>query len=658
MNMGIRQKFYVLAGLSALLVAIIAIVGFVTSRSIVAGNVESELNTTVEAQRNLIDGWVKEKGSSVTHVANLISDMNGDMNLIKRRGNVAVATSDKEIIEMTFGLEDGYFVGYVNGEITGQVDPRQRPWYQLAKSKPGTSYTEPYIDTFTKQLIFSAAAPITANGTFIGATCNDIALNTLTNQVNLLKYHGEGIGFILDRSGNIIATNGRAAVMSNIRNVDGIGQNFDTMLSKGEGYVTITRDGEEQIFAYATIPSTGWIVGLTAPSDVVFAELYSLRNIYIALFIVSFLLMMALCARVAVSIVSPVAKLQRHASQMAEGNLNLEDLPVESDDEIGHMTGAFNHMLRHLRKLISQMMTSSEQLAAASEQLTASAQQSADASVQVAETVADVETSMQQQLDDVNKTKESMDVVFRDIEQMSDKAISVSEATTKTSDSAQRGSELMKDAIEKIQNIEVSVSAAATVIKKLGENSKQIGEIVEAISSISDQTNLLALNAAIEAARAGEAGKGFAVVADEVRKLAAATRESAEQIRNRIGSVLSDTDNAVHSMESGTADVKLGTEAISAVGEQFNSILQMVESMRTEMQGIMESVDTVSGGATNIVNAVDSIDTVSHKTADDTRTISESTQTQSASNEEIAAASQSLAKLATDMRVTIGAFKI
>ncbi|MBR1420470.1 MAG: methyl-accepting chemotaxis protein [Selenomonadaceae bacterium] len=656
--MGLRQKFYVLAGLSALLVAIMAIIGYNSSSSIIRKNVEAELAMMVESEKNLLNGWLKEKGASATHQANLLSSMNGDINQLRRRENLSLTLNDPELIEMTVGMEDGFFMGYHYGDATGKIDPRQRPWYQMAKSAGTTVFSDPYVDSFTNKTIVSAVAPFTANGSFFGAVCSDITLDELKNQVQNLKYYGEGIGFIVDNNGNILATNGQAAVMSNIRDIDGLGDQFSTIQSKESGFLTLIRNGEEQVFSFSKIPAANWYVCLSVPDDIVHAEIYQTRWIYLALFVGSFILMMILCGKIAVSVVAPISELKDQAAQLAEGNLQLQDLRIDTDDEIGQMTDAFNRMKNNLHKVITQMVTTSEQVAAASEQLTASAQQSADASVHVAETVAEVETNMEKQLGDIDQTKQNVDVVFKDIEQMSDRSISVSEASIKTSDAAHRGSELMQAAIDSMKNIETSVISAAGVVKKLGENSKQIGEIVEAITGISEQTNLLALNAAIEAARAGEHGRGFAVVAEEVRKLATASRESAEQIRDRIGSIQNDTEEAVRSMESGTADVRAGTDAISEVGAQFNSIMDMVQGIRKEMEGIMASVDTVSDGTTHIVEAVDSMDTVSRKTADDTKTISNATESQSASNQEIAAASQSLAKLATDMRVTIGTFKI
>ena len=169
---------------------------------------------------------------------------------------------------------------------------------------------------------------------------------------------------------------------------------------------------------------------------------------------------------------------------------------------------------------------------------------------------------------------------------------------------------------------------------------------------------MLALNAAIEAARAGEHGKGFAVVADEVRKLAAQSQESAEQIKIRIDSIQGDTEEAVESMQAGTAEVKHGTDAIHEVGEQFGRILAMVNDIQSQMTAINSSVNTVTKQAETIVGMVDEIDEISKKTSEHMKTISAAAEEQSASNEQIAAASQALSNMASDMQDAVGQFKI
>ena len=473
-----------------------------------------------------------------------------------------------------------------------------------------------------------------------------------------MTYHNEGTSIIFDKNGLILSTNGDAQLNSNIKELKGVGEHYNEMVTNGSGYFEMESRRGHEIFAYSTIPTTKWVIGLAVSYDLVFEPANHLRNLFIICSVVGVLLSFAVCGRTAASIISPLAALEHHAKQLAQGNLRIKDLPILFDDEIGSLTSAFNDMSYSLRKLITQMSTTAEQVAASSEELTASAHQSADAAVHVAETVGDVSNDIAMQMQSVDGAKANVDVVFGDVQLMAEKATNVAVSTDKTAEAAKIGQQLMNEAVSKMKSIETSVMASAEVVRRLGENSKEIGSIVEAIAGIADQTNLLALNAAIEAARAGEHGRGFAVVSEEVRKLATASQESAEQIRARIESIQAATEEAVTSMKSGTDDVNAGTEAIRNVGVQFKAIMEMVDGIKGEIDSINNSVMTVSDGAHNIVQAVETIDKTSKTTEQRTQQISSATESQSASNEEIAAASQALANLASEMQTAIGQFKI
>ena len=580
------------------------------------------------------------------------------MALLKTKGILGTATSDKEILEMTMGLEDGYFYCYYAGDLTGKVDPRGRLWYKTAKETGKATFTEPYVDVNLNKLVVSVCTPFKANGQFIGASCLDISLDALGDLAKRMKYHSDGAGIITVAGGEILATAEFGESGKNFKDIDGLGAHFGDMVKNGSGYFETTIDGEDMVFAYSTVPATGWIMGITVPYDKVFAPLRSLKILFIGLTILGLVSGFGICLIFAGKITTPVTKLEEYAIQLANGNLKMNDLPVTSGDEIGALTNEFNLMKANLRKVISKMSTNSEQVAAASEELTASSQSSADASVHVAEIVNEISESVNQQMNDINAAKDNIDVIFTDIKEVEEKSRIVADTSNKTFVAAQKGSELMGLAVQSMARIEKSVMASAEVVKKLGENSQQIGQIVEAIAAISEQTNLLALNAAIEAARAGEHGKGFAVVAEEVRKLAAQSQESAEQIKIRIDSIQNDTENAVEAMQSGTTEVKQGTGAIHEVGEQFARILSMVNDIKAQMDKINSSVQTVAKQAGTIVEMVDEIDELSKKTDDHMKTIISSTEEQSASNEEIAAASQALSNMAGDMQDAVGQFKI
>ena len=659
MNLTLIQKFRLISVIAGALISIVSIIGYYMSDKGLSETLEREISAIIDARGNELDGWLGRKAASAEYAANMFTALNGDMARMKTREMLAIATSDKDILEVTVGLNDGFFCSYNAGDYTGQLDPTSRPWYKNARDLNKVLFTDAYIDVYTNKLIVSAAAPIKANGQFIGSMCNDISLDVLDEQVKKIDYRGQGYGIIIERTGKVLATT-LPDPKEDVKDMASLSPYFNEMLSNPTGHFNLPADGNlgDRFFVYTTLENTGWLLGISVEKDFVYGVSNQLRIIYLALTIIGLGLMLLIFRQMAFSITRPIVELEKHATELAKGNLKMPDVEVRTADEVGSLAGAFNAMSKNLRNLITKMANTSSQVAAASEQLTASAQQSADTSVHVAESVGDVSNNMSRQLDDINAAKQNVDVVFNDIGQMSEKTTLVTQSSNDTADAAQRGSQLMEVAVQKMANIEKSVMSSAEVVKKLGENSQQIGQIVEAISGIAEQTNLLALNAAIEAARAGEQGRGFAVVAEEVRKLASESQTSAEQIREKILGIQNDTNNAVEAMESGTNDVKEGTDAIREVGEQFHRIMERVDDIRQQMAGIGTSMKKVSQGATEIVAAVDSINAVSQATSENTQTISSATEEQSASNEEIAAASQALSNLANEMQEAVGKFKI
>lgn len=656
--MGLRQKFIALSGVMGLLMAVVAITGYIVASRELNQSVDSELRATISREVMELDGWLREKKAFGVATTNYMTSLNGNYDIMHNKSTLGTTISDKEILEMTGGTEDGWWMGFYTGDKTGKRDPRQRPWYKQAKAQDKVLFTEAYVAASTGKLVVSVAAPVKADGNFIGATCVDISLDAITEQVNKMKYHGEGTGIVMEKSGNILATSGAGEQMTNFTEIDGLGSHFDEMVKNGEGYFEANINGEDQVFAYQTVPSTGWIMGISVPSSFVFAALSNLKTMFTLLTVIGLALTAFVCLNFAGRITKPVSMLEEHATQLANGNLTLKTLPVESNDEIGALTGSFNTMSTNLRKLITNMASTSEQVSASSEELTANAHQAAQAATNVAETVTEVAEGMEKQLQHVDGTRNNVDRVSTDIENMTAEAQEVAADTVETADAARQGEALMKTATERMQGIEQVVRQLEGVVQKLGDNSQQIGQIVETIANIADQTNLLALNAAIEAARAGDAGRGFSVVAEEVRKLAEQSSVAAEEIKNRIGSVQADTNAAVNAMQKGTLEVQQGAEAVQSVGVQFSKIMEMVTSIEQKMHSISKSANTVADEAKNIVTAVDNIDDVSRVTSNHTQTISAAAEEQSASSEEIAAASQALANMATEMQNAIGKFKL
>jgi Methyl-accepting chemotaxis protein len=331
---------------------------------------------------------------------------------------------------------------------------------------------------------------------------------------------------------------------------------------------------------------------------------------------------------------------------------------LEDQSEFGSVSRAVDEMKNNVNSLIKQLGDAAQQLSASSEELTANAEQSAQASNQVAGSVTTVAEGAQKQLSLTEQANEIVHQISSAIQQVADNTGIVSDSAEKTASKANDGEGAIKKAVSQMKIIEEKTNDTAMVICELEEKSKQIGQIVDAISNISGQTNLLALNAAIEAARAGEAGRGFSVVAEEVRKLAEQSQAAAKQITGLINEVQLKTNSAVEFMVMGKKEVDAGTQVVSMAGSSFEEILGMVRVMTLQISEISKSIADITSGTQKMVQAVDTIDQEGKKASEQTQTISAATEEQSASTEEIASASQHLASIAEDLQKAIQRFKI
>lgn len=374
----------------------------------------------------------------------------------------------------------------------------------------------------------------------------------------------------------------------------------------------------------------------------------------IIIFLGAFIATLYLARRIA----RPLSAVAQSAKDIANGNLILSTIHYQANDEIGDLVKAFSAMTGHLRTLVTQVAKSSEQVAAASEELTASSEQSAQAAGQVAETITNVATGATHQVDAVEEAVSIVQEMTTGINHIASNAHKVSDKSSETARAAAAGSEAVLQAASQMQTIKNSVTQSAQVVEKLGQRSQQVGEIVDVISGIAGQTNLLALNAAIEAARAGEQGRGFAVVADEVRKLAEQSHEAAQKISTIIRDIQTETTIAVTSMNQGTTEVTRGTEVITATGDRFTFIVTMVEQLNREIQEISIATDELSASSKTVVHSVNGIRTVASETAADTQTISAAAEEQSASMEEIASSSQALSHMAGELQSVISKFRL
>ena len=350
--------------------------------------------------------------------------------------------------------------------------------------------------------------------------------------------------------------------------------------------------------------------------------------------------------------------IQTALNKVRDGDFRITPRTFTQNDEFGALADSLADMRENVNKLLKNIHQSSETVASSSQELTASSDQSAQVTNNIAQSISDVAAMNEQQSDSVNTTFSAVKQISANIEEIASNANIASSNAEAASKEAGDGGNSIRTAISQMESIEKVVSESAAVVNELGEHSKEIGMIVETITGIAEQTNLLALNAAIEAARAGDQGRGFAVVAEEVRKLAAESQEAAEKIANLIGTIQSQTENAVQSMNAGTSEVKKGSAIVKKSGIAFNHIIELNNGVAKQVKGIAQTTEEVAKASTNVTNAIQNVEQASKKVADQTQTVSAATEEQSASMEEIASASQNLAEIAQKLNEDVNSFKV
>ena len=345
------------------------------------------------------------------------------------------------------------------------------------------------------------------------------------------------------------------------------------------------------------------------------------------------------------------------ARHIAGGDLRSK-IMLDGDDEFAHIAHQFNTMVESMQKMIRKIKTTATEVAGSSEELTANANQSAQVTQNVAQSITEVAEAAEKQMAIVTKSNETIDNFQQGLEDVIVNQRRAREQTQATAEKAAQGNAFVQMTVEQMSSIALTVQQTGEIVSKLGERSKEIGNIVEIISSISGQTNLLALNAAIEAARAGEHGRGFAVVAEEVRKLAEESQNASQQIAELIRSIQEETDRAVSSMEEGRREAEKGKENVTATGESFSEILHMVEDVKTASLAVSKRVLELRENMGAIIEGMGAVDASAKGIGSESQNVSAATEEQAAGMEEIAASSRSLADMATDLQTETDKFKV
>lgn len=359
----------------------------------------------------------------------------------------------------------------------------------------------------------------------------------------------------------------------------------------------------------------------------------------------------------------PLVAMTKYMQLVAEGDLSEESLSIITatklhKDEIGTLATNVMIMREKLHSLISSVSDSTSNIAASAEELTANSEQTSAGIDDIAQSVMVIAGSTDQQLASVTETSNALSDISARIQETAANTYEAAEVAIKTKEATVNGEKAVAATRTQMYNIEKTVNGLETMVRILQTRSQEIEGFVGAIVNISDQTNLLALNAAIEAARAGEHGRGFAVVADEVRKLAEESQNSAHNITALITQIQDDTNQAVNAMMEGSEQVKYGLTVVDNAGESFNTIAHYVEEITEQVGNISRATQEMADGSQRAVDVMHALSSISQEVTDQSQNISASVEEQSASMQEVAHSSENLAVISEGLQTQIHQFKL
>jgi methyl-accepting chemotaxis protein len=625
----------------------------------------------------------------VEHLTGNMDSITGYLRIMARMQTIKEARDRDAIVSVladmfdSIGSFDALFFIWPDGRavrsVNTEFDAKDRDYFQNVSATKSSFVSEVLVSRTTGKPSIVVCEPVMNGDELVGMLGVTYGLEKMNDIIDREQFKESGYSFLMDSHGLVIAAPRQPDIVGKLN----ISQkkadpdiNFgDTELDDSlinlfleassnwdkEVLGTYTYAGDEYDAVFTPISLVGgqrWLLSVTAPVSEINKDVNMLAMVMTALSAVFVVLGVVFVAVISGRVAAPIALVRDECLTMADGDLRERPLNVRSGDETGELADGFRLMKDNLSVLIKKVKSGAEHLTSSSSELQFASQNAAASAESASRSMADIAERTRTQADSTQSVHSIANEISGITQNVLATAIEVSNIASEASENARDGQASVKKAVEQMEEIGRGSSSVKNAVTELADGYKEIGEIVSLIASIAQQTNLLALNAAIEAARAGEHGRGFAVVADEVRNLAESSNSAAAQIAALIANNQDKMNQAVNAAKSAENGISAGIDVVGSAGRIFSGIASAIISLSDQIRGISSSIEKITEGNGSLATLISDINDISMKNITDVEGMTASTEEQLATSEEFSVACRAIAELASEMGEEVARFQV